>query len=181
MQRSKTHFEQIQLEMVKKIAQEFPANNAIETESVSVETRDEVPSGERDWREIAQLVQPEQNPERMIGLVKQLIETLDEEKRQEPQLPNIPQAERASLPVQNRVFSVWLFSMRLNLSCNGEGVPTRPTIFSPVWAELSPRKLCSGGVEREYSSDSRLGCPNGGPRANIKPRQAGAHCSVLFG
>ena len=105
MQRSKTHFEQIQLEMVKKIAQEFPANNAIKTESVSVETRDEVPSGERDWREIAQLVQPEQNPERMIGLVKQLIETLDEEKRQEPQLPNIPQAERASLPVQYRVFS----------------------------------------------------------------------------
>lgn len=96
MQRSKTHFEQIQLEMVKKIAQEFPANNAIETESVSVETRDEVPSGERDWREIAQLVQPEQNPERMIGLVKQLIETLT---KKSARSPNCPTYRKQSAPV----------------------------------------------------------------------------------
>jgi hypothetical protein len=80
MLRSKTHFEQVPLEMVKKIAKGMPANNAIENASVSIETRDEVTSVQGDWREMAQRVQQEQDPDRMIGLVKQLIETFDKEK-----------------------------------------------------------------------------------------------------
>jgi hypothetical protein len=80
MQRSKTHFEQISVEIVKKIAKEIPANDAIEHESMSVETRDEPTSAPCDWREVAQRVQEEPDPKKMIGLVQQLIETIDKEK-----------------------------------------------------------------------------------------------------
>jgi len=80
MQRSNTHFEQIPVEVVKKIAKEIPANNAIDNENASVETRDETTSAKGDWRKVAQRVQEEQNPKRMIGLVQQLIETIDKER-----------------------------------------------------------------------------------------------------
>jgi hypothetical protein len=79
-QRSKTYFEQISVEIVKKIAKEIPANDTIENGSISVETRDEPTSAQCDWREVAQRVQKEQDPEKMIGLVQQLIETFDKEK-----------------------------------------------------------------------------------------------------
>ena len=80
MQKSKTYFEQIPVEVVKKIAQEIPVKNAIENESVSAVTRDWVTPGEEQWRELAKRVQREQDPNTMIGLVQQLIETLDKEK-----------------------------------------------------------------------------------------------------
>jgi hypothetical protein len=70
MKTMKTHFEQIPVETVKKIAQEFP-ENAIENESTHIE--------KEPWREVAQKVQEEKDPGRMIALVQELITKLDEE------------------------------------------------------------------------------------------------------
>jgi hypothetical protein len=80
MQRSKTHFEQIPVEIVKRIAKEIPVNYTIEDRSAGVigETRTRL--HRCDWREVAQRVQKEQDPKKMIGLVDQLIESIDEEK-----------------------------------------------------------------------------------------------------
>ena len=79
MQASKTHFEQIPVETVKKIAKELPDNNAIGNDSAGVEAREEITSPQERWREVAQEVQQEKDPKRMIGLVQQLIAELDEE------------------------------------------------------------------------------------------------------
>jgi hypothetical protein len=75
---SKTYFQQIPVETVKKIITEVPANNAVGNESVS-ETQDQVTAPLGDWREVARKVQQEQDPKRMIGLVQQLIASLDKE------------------------------------------------------------------------------------------------------
>ena len=81
MQRSKTYFEQIPVEIVKRIAKDLPEHNTTENESASVETRDKATSAQGDWRALAERVQREQDSEKMIGLVQQLIETIDKEKR----------------------------------------------------------------------------------------------------
>jgi hypothetical protein len=81
MRGSKTYFEQIPVETVKKIVKEVPENNAIGNDSVSGETQDPVAPPSEDWREVARKVQQEQDPNRMIGLVEQLIGKLDEERR----------------------------------------------------------------------------------------------------
>jgi len=69
MPKPKTYFEQVPVEMVKKIAQIAP-----------VETQDGTSPQDR-WRDVAQKVQREQDPKRMIQLVEQLIATFDEEER----------------------------------------------------------------------------------------------------
>jgi len=79
MQKSKTHFEQIPVEIVKRIAKEIPAYDAFPNESESIESQGEATSVQDDWREMAQRVQKEQDPNRMIGLVQQLIERFDKE------------------------------------------------------------------------------------------------------
>lgn len=79
MLKSKTYFERIPVETVKKIATVLPENNAIESDSVGNETQHEVTATQEDWRQVAQRVQREQDPNRMIGLVEQLIATFDEE------------------------------------------------------------------------------------------------------
>jgi hypothetical protein len=75
MQAPKTNFALIPVETVKKIAKELPQNN----DSVSAETQDEVTSPQDRWRDVAQKVQQEQDPKRMIRLVEELIATFDEE------------------------------------------------------------------------------------------------------
>jgi hypothetical protein len=65
VKKSNTYFEQIPVETVKKIAEQFPGNSI---------------STPEDWRELAERVQQEQDPNRMIELVQQLITKLDEEK-----------------------------------------------------------------------------------------------------
>jgi hypothetical protein len=80
MQKSKTHFEQIPVETVKKIAKDLPENKAVERDSVEVETPREVTATQEDWRQLAQRVQQEMDPNKMIGLVEQLIATFDNEK-----------------------------------------------------------------------------------------------------
>jgi hypothetical protein len=62
---SKTHFEQIPVETVKKIVEQFPEQGV---------------STPKDWRELAERVQQETDPNRMIELVQQLITKFDEEK-----------------------------------------------------------------------------------------------------
>jgi hypothetical protein len=83
MQTSKTYFEQIPVETVKKIAKELPEINAIE----SVETHGDVTAAREHWRQLAQRVQQEEDPNRMIGLVEQLIATFDEEQARKSRLP----------------------------------------------------------------------------------------------
>jgi hypothetical protein len=78
MVKSKTHFEQVPVEMVKKIAKALrekalSGNDAIGNDSVAAQ---------EDWRQLAQRVQQEPDPSRMIGLVEQLIVTFDKEKAQ---------------------------------------------------------------------------------------------------
>jgi hypothetical protein len=65
VKKSNTYFEQIPVETVKKIAEKFPGNGI---------------STPEDWRELAERVQQEQDPNRMIELVQHLITKLDEEK-----------------------------------------------------------------------------------------------------
>jgi hypothetical protein len=85
MRTSKTHFERIPVETVKKIAKDLREDSAIES-SVDVETPREVAAApaQEDWRQLAQRVQQELDPNRMIGLVEQLIVTFDKEKARKP-------------------------------------------------------------------------------------------------
>ena len=80
MRTSKTHFEQIPVATVKKIAQDLPRNNAIETDGVDVEVRRKIPAAEEGWRQLARRIQQEIDPNKMVGLVEQLIVTFDNEK-----------------------------------------------------------------------------------------------------
>jgi hypothetical protein len=92
MQESKTHFEQIPVETVKEIAQGLPENN----DGVSGETQDEVTSPLERWRDVAQKVQQEQDPNRMIELVQQLIATFDEEQLRKRLRPRTGDARNQS-------------------------------------------------------------------------------------
>ncbi len=77
MKASHTHFEQIPVETVKKIAQELPA--VAEIDDVRTETKDEVAIEPKRWREVAQRVQVENDPQKMMKLVEDLIAAFDEE------------------------------------------------------------------------------------------------------
>lgn len=79
MAASRTFFEQIPVETVKKIAKGFPEQNAIGSDGRNMEMPDEVKSPRESWREVAQKVQHGQDPNRMIELVEQLVAALDEE------------------------------------------------------------------------------------------------------
>ena len=79
METPKTHFEQISVETVKKIATEFPENNTVGNDSESIKAPSKITSPQEGWREVAQKVQIEQDPQKMLGLIQQLIATFDEE------------------------------------------------------------------------------------------------------
>jgi hypothetical protein len=78
MRPAKTHFEQIPVEVVKKIATEFPEKNSSENESPRPQTPDKTTPGGGDWRELAQKVQEETDNKKMMGMVEELIAKLDE-------------------------------------------------------------------------------------------------------
>ena len=81
MRAAKTHFEQIPVDTVMKIAKKLPQSNVVGNDSVNVETRDEVSSPhEEGWREVAQQIQQEQDPKTVSLLVQKLLTELDEEK-----------------------------------------------------------------------------------------------------
>jgi hypothetical protein len=79
MAASKTFFEQIPIETVKRIAKEFPEENAVGSDGGNTEMLGEVKSHRDGWRELAQKVQHERDPNRVTELVEQLIATLDQE------------------------------------------------------------------------------------------------------
>lgn len=87
MAASKTFFEQIPIETVKRIALEFPGENVSGSDSANTEMPDEVRSAGESWREVAQRVQHERDPKRMTELVEQLIATLDEAYRRKAAPP----------------------------------------------------------------------------------------------
>lgn len=95
MHESKTHFEQIPVETVRKIAKELPDDAAIGNDTGSVETQDEAGSSRERWREVAKEVQQEEDPRNMIGLVHQLIATLDQEQGHK-RLPHTRDARKQS-------------------------------------------------------------------------------------
>jgi hypothetical protein len=71
MRTSKTYFEQIPVETVKKIAKELP-------ETSVVQALDQIAPPREPWRELAKQVQQEQDPTRMTELVTQLLVAFDE-------------------------------------------------------------------------------------------------------
>jgi hypothetical protein len=71
MRASKTHFEQIPVETVKKIAKEF-------REISAVQALDQMTPPQERWRQVAERVQQEQDPRRLTELVEQLLEEFDE-------------------------------------------------------------------------------------------------------
>jgi hypothetical protein len=81
MTTAKTHFAQISIETVKSIAKEFTDNGAIEGDGGIVETQNEFSSSKERWCAIAQAIQHEDDPHKMIELVQELIATFDEEQK----------------------------------------------------------------------------------------------------
>ena len=78
---SETYFEQIAVETVKKIATDVPQRCAIENDGGSLEAQDEIAPNQKDWRTLAQLIQQEEDPEKLTQLTEQLIATLDVNRR----------------------------------------------------------------------------------------------------
>lgn len=74
---SETYFKQIAVDTVKKIATDVPQRCAMENDGVSLETQDEIMPNQKDWRRLAQLIQQEQDPERLTQLTEQLIAALE--------------------------------------------------------------------------------------------------------
>lgn len=97
MQTSKRNFEQIPVAVVKRIAQLFPlarktGDGPLGLETPAQENGRPLPAGgalqnktdglstHEGWRDIAQRVQVETDSQKMVQLVQQLIEKLEEEK-----------------------------------------------------------------------------------------------------
>ena len=76
MKTEKTHFEQIPVATVKKIAHEFPVSEiADRMPDVDVSTSE-------NWREVALRIQGETDSEKVLDLAQELIEKYDEGKTQ---------------------------------------------------------------------------------------------------
>ncbi|MFZ0297585.1 MAG: hypothetical protein WAM13_04495 [Candidatus Sulfotelmatobacter sp.] len=70
MRASKTHFEQIPVGTVRRIAKEF-------WETSAVHVLDEITPPQERWRQVAEQVQQEQDPKRLTELVQQLLDEFD--------------------------------------------------------------------------------------------------------
>jgi len=70
MRASKTHFEQIPVETVRKIAKEFHGNGEIQD-------LDEFVRPQERWRLVAEQVQQEQDAAKLTALVQQLLDEFD--------------------------------------------------------------------------------------------------------
>jgi hypothetical protein len=85
-----THFEQIPVAVVKKMVEENLA-----TQMSEAQVPDDCAPARQGWRELAQQVQAETDPQKMLALVQQLITNLDEEqfgKARQPGLERSPNA-----------------------------------------------------------------------------------------
>ena len=79
MRETQTHFDQIPVQTVKKIATEMTSRD-IDTDIAASEKAHVARSPRERWQELAEKVQREQDPKKMVELVQQLIITLDERK-----------------------------------------------------------------------------------------------------
>lgn len=78
MEQSKTNFEQVPLELVRKLAKEFPREDEFEDGALKVTAQKEAELAHESWRAVAERVQHEKDPSKMMELVEQLIAKLDE-------------------------------------------------------------------------------------------------------
>jgi hypothetical protein len=93
MRLAMTHFEQIPVEVVKKIAKLLPDEKGADRNGENGETQDR-PRHQERWREVAEQAQREPDPAKMIALVHQLIAEFDaEEIRKSPELTIEPISE----------------------------------------------------------------------------------------
>lgn len=77
MQRTKTYFEQIPVETVKRIATELPDMAETDGVPVSLKMQDKAASSPEVWRQLAQRIQEESDSAKMGELVQQLLDALD--------------------------------------------------------------------------------------------------------
>jgi hypothetical protein len=77
MRTSRTHFEQIPVETVKKIAEDFPEKGVEPALDEIAPPIDKVVPPQERWRDIAKQVQHEHDPNRMTELVTQLLREFD--------------------------------------------------------------------------------------------------------
>jgi hypothetical protein len=80
MRAPKTNFELIPVEMVKKVAKEFGVSHATAGSGANPQASNGVKSSTEPWRALAEQVQREPDPDKMIDLVQELIAKIDEEK-----------------------------------------------------------------------------------------------------
>lgn len=78
MRAAKTHFDQIPVETVKKITTELAQTDGIPNSRISDEMQDEITSSPQRWRQVAQQVQQERDPTKMIELVQHLLTEFDQ-------------------------------------------------------------------------------------------------------
>jgi hypothetical protein len=90
---SKTYFEQIPVEIVKKVAKDFT-----ESARVGNDANPQVPNGvepsTEPWRALAEQVQSELDPEKVIDLVKELISKIDEGRSSRSELSGAGKEQR---------------------------------------------------------------------------------------
>ncbi len=80
MNATKTHFEQIPVETVKRIAEFLPSAALENMDDPKVEVERKVLCGQENWRQLAQRVLEEPNPENLTDLVQRLVVAFDKEK-----------------------------------------------------------------------------------------------------
>jgi hypothetical protein len=80
MRAPKTNFELIPVEMVKKVAKEFGGSHATAGSDGNHQGSNGARPSAEPWRALAEQVQRELDPDKMIDLVQELIAKIDEEK-----------------------------------------------------------------------------------------------------
>ena len=73
-----TSVKQTPVEATKRIAKEFPEENPIGCSGENMGRANEVRSPRERWREVAEKIQREQDPNKMMELIQRLIAELDQ-------------------------------------------------------------------------------------------------------
>ncbi len=96
----KTYFEQIPVARVKEIAEPLLDTDESENDGISIpQAHNNATPAPDSWREIAQQVQKETNPTKVIELVQQLIARFDEQERTTTIVPSEkPPTEKTRTP-----------------------------------------------------------------------------------
>jgi hypothetical protein len=79
MQPSRTRFAQVPVEMVRKVATDIAWCSGSDAAEPEVAVKEQPAPAREGWREVAQQIQEEKDPTKMVGLVEKLITTFDRE------------------------------------------------------------------------------------------------------